>query len=225
MKRMLGLGGVAVSLACLALLASPSRAQDDKKHGYGGGQHKDGAGTGGQPGEAEMAKMMEECMKAGMPGEHHVHMEALVGDWNITGKFKMTPDAPWTESKSTCHAEWVLGNRFIMQRIKGEPMPGMPMAFEGIGFLGYDNMTKKHISSWLDNMGTMIMGGEGECSDAGKTITFMSKYLDPMTKKDSWMKSVYRIESPDRYVLQMYGPGPDGKEFMSMELTQVRKAG
>ena len=84
-------------------------------------------------------------------------------------------------------------------------------------------MTRKHTYVWVDNFGTMTMTGEGHCTDDGKVMTFMSKFLDPMTGEQSYMKSVYRIESPDRYVLEMYGPRPDGGEFLSMELVSTRK--
>ena len=197
--------------------------QHDPDHAYdkGHGQHD----ADDQPAEGadEMAAMMEAFMKLATPGEHHAHMQSLAGKWDIEGKFRMTPDAPWTESKSENDAEWILGGRFLTQRVKGEPMMGMPMAFEGFGFMGYDNMTRKHTFVWVDNFGTMTMTGEGQCSEDGKIMTFMSKFLDPMSGQESFMKSIYRVESPERYVLQMYGPDPEGNEFLSMELVHTRR--
>ena len=84
-------------------------------------------------------------------------------------------------------------------------------------------MTRKHTYVWVDNFGTMTMTGEGRCAEDGKVMTFMSKFLDPMTGQETYMRSVYRIESPNRYVLEMYGPGPDGQDFLAMELVHTRK--
>ena len=69
--RNLGLG-----LACLFVCLSAASAQEDEK------------------------AMMEKMMQLAAPGEHHAHMQALAGKWQQTSKFRMTPEAPWMESKS-----------------------------------------------------------------------------------------------------------------------------
>ena len=196
-------------------------SQHDHAHGDGHGSDHAHDGHGG---DADgMDAMMATFMKMAAPGEHHAHLKALSGRWNAVGKFRMDPSAPFIESKSEGVYEWILGGRFLKQQVKGEPMMGMPAAFEGFGILGYDNMSHKHTFVWMDNMGTMTMSGEGECTDAGKVTTYMSKFTDPMSGQESYMKSVYRIEGPDRYVLEMYSPGPEGKEFLAMELVNTRK--
>jgi hypothetical protein len=171
----------------------------------------------------DMAKMIEMYMKLATPGSHHDHLKPLAGEWSVAGKFRMTPDADWEEHKSTGKAEWVLGGRFLRQHYVGEPMMGMPMGFEGIGHLGFDNHKEKYVTTWMDNMGTMIMTSEGTCEAGGKTIKTRSDFIDPMTGAPSYMNSVLTIESPDRYVHRMYVPAPDGKEFLMMELVHTRK--
>lgn len=217
MSRMI-VGGAVVCgwlIWVVPVAAVGSEEQDEQKT-----EQKDQDDQGGAD---EMAAMMEAFVKLAAPGEHHAHLKPLSGQWNITGKFRMAPDAPWSESKSESVCEWILDGRFLTQRIKGEPMMGMPTPFEGFGFLGYDNMTHKHTFVWVDNFGTMTMTGEGHCADGGKVTTYMSKFLDPMTGQESHMKSVYRIEGPDRYVLEMYSPDPKGEEFLAMVLVNTRK--
>ena len=178
----------------------------------------------GESGSDDMAKMMEAWMKTASPGEHHGHLKPLAGAWDLAGKFRMGPAAPWTESKSRSKAEWILGGRFLTQTIVGEPMEGMPGPFEGFGVVGYDNIKGKYVSVWMDNMGTMMMVSEGTCDDEGQTITFVSEpYQNPFTGQKTRLKSVYRIVSNDKYVLSMYEPGPDGKEYLGMELTHTRR--
>lgn len=199
----------AFALAALVAVAAPNFA-DDKK-------------PGDKPNDEAMKKMMEECTKAATPGEHHKYLNPMAGKFTATFKYRMAPDAPWTESKSECEAEWILGGRFLVAKCKGEPMMGSPVPFEGFGMMGYDNNLKKYVSTWADNMGTMIMTAEGACDSSGKTITLTSKFNCPMMHKDTWMKSTYKIESDDKYTLTMSSPDEAGKEFTCMELNYTRK--
>lgn len=210
MKKVLVLGCI---VACMVAVAMPIVAQDDKP--------KTGAG---QPaGDDMMKKMMEECAKYAAPGEFHSHLKPLVGKWTCECRFRFMPDAEWTVSKSECNTEWILGDRFITQKHHGDPMPGTDTPFEGFGVIGYDNFQKKYVSIWMDNMSTMIANAAGESDANGKTITFMSRFPDPMQGgKETWMKSTYRIQGNDRYTLEMSGPGPDGKEFTCMTLNYTR---
>lgn len=177
--------------------------------------------AGGQPSEAEKA-MMEAYKKIAAPGPHHDQLKPLAGKWEIAGKFRMDAAAPWTETKSKSANEWILGGRFLTQKVNGDPMmPGEP-PFEGFGILGFDNQSQKFVSTWMDNMGTMIMTAEGTGDAAGKVITFKGDYVDPMTNQKTWMKTVYKIESNDKYMIEMYGPDQAGKEFLVMELTHTR---
>jgi hypothetical protein len=201
----------------LAAISVPLSAQPDKKHDHDHGDK----GMHAEGGE-DMAKMMEQFMQLSQPGEHHGHLKPMAGTWNIAGKFRMSPDMPWTESNSMSESKWILGGRFLSQSVKGDPMPPMPENFEGFGLIGYDNMQQKYISTWCDNMGTMIMMSEGDCDKSGKIITMRGDHKDCMTGQDTYMRSVYKLESPDRYVLEMYMPGPDGKEFLGMTLTHTR---
>jgi hypothetical protein len=171
----------------------------------------------GQPG-GEMDAQMAAWMKLAAPGEFHEHLKPLAGKWTQVVRWRMAPEAPWEESKGVSTYTWVLGNRFLRQEVGGE-MGGQP--FEGLGYLGYDNFKKKYVSVWMDNMGTMMMFGEGTCDAAGKVITTTGEYDDPMTGGKKKSKSVLRI-GDDKHVYEMYSYGPDGKEFLSLEITYTR---
>jgi len=207
---------IAAFAASLIIAAASVLAQEKKTDApHGGGA--------GQPSAEEMAKMMETFTKLAAPGPHHQHLAALAGNWTIAGKFRMTPDQPWEEHKSESEAEMMLGGRFLFQHFEGEPMLGMPTNFEGLGFMGFDNQKGKLVSVWMDNMGTMIMTSEGACDAGCKSMTFRGDFVDPMTNQPTYMKSVYKIESPTKYVLLMYAPDADGKEFQMMELVHTKK--
>ena len=99
----------------------------------------------------------------------------------------------------------------------------MDAPFEGMGFIGYDNYREKHIDFWIDNFGTLMLTGEGACSDAGKTVTMFTTADDPISKTRKTFRTVYSFPSAGRYTLEMYDTGPDGKEFRTLEIIHTRK--
>ncbi|RYG32008.1 MAG: DUF1579 domain-containing protein, partial [Chitinophagaceae bacterium] len=101
-------------------------------------------------------------------------------------------------------------------------MMGMP--FEGHSTLGYDNAKKTFVNTWIDNAGTGIMYLEGPYDAATKTITLTGKCVDPVagTGKEMNVRQVIKEIDPKHHVMEMYGPGPDGKEFKMMEVHSHR---
>ena len=99
----------------------------------------------------------------------------------------------------------------------------MGMPFTGVGYTGYDNIKKKYIGSWMDNMSTSMMISTGTANADGKSYTFTSSMDDPMTGKSSPVKETVTIVDEDHHTLEMWGPGPDGKSFKMMEIDYSRK--
>ncbi len=183
-----------------------------------------GPASGQQGGKQEMTSEqkaeMEAWMKAATPGEGHKALEPLVGSWNVTMTMWQAPGAPASKSTATAEDAWVLGGRFVQEKIHGE-MNGMP--FEGLGYTGYDNFKKQYVGSWMDTMGTMMMTMSG-CADAtGKVLTATSTIDDVTTGKRVQVREVTRIVDADKRVFEMYGPDKSGKEFKMMEGVYTRK--
>jgi hypothetical protein len=166
------------------------------------------------------AAMQEAMMKAMTPGEPHKHLAKMAGDWTYKSKMWMAPDQPPMESGGTMHAETILGGRYLQATWKGDMM-GMP--FEGRATEGYDNLAKKYVSTWVDNMGTGIMYSTGTCDTAHRKCESKGSMIDPMTGKDSYMRSVINWTDDNNFVMQMYGPDPSGKEIQWMEMSVKRK--
>lgn len=177
--------------------------------------------------DADMAKMMESWKKASTPAEGHAKLAPIAGKWTYVTKARMTPDEPFHESTGKAEYKWTLGRRFLMQEIKGNPSPDDAMMggpFEGFGMLGYDNMTKKYISVWTDNMSTGMMTSEGTADGSGKTFTFTTEegYICPMSGQLEKPRTVLKMIGEDKLVFEMHNKGPDGKEFMNLEVTYAR---
>ena len=206
------LTAVAMSVAiCL-----PSLADDKDK------SNKDAK----QPSEAEMMAMMTELAK---PGENHKLLANSVGTWTYTVKFWMNPDpnSPPSESTGIAVTKKVLGGRFFISEHTGKmQMPGpdgkmMDMEFKGISTEGYDNVKKKFVSSWVDNMGTGIMNSEGTYDPAAKALTYHAEY-EAMPGMKTKIREVIKLTDKDHHTFEFY-EDRGGTEVKTMEIKYTRK--
>src|SRR3954452_2983411 len=123
----------------------------------------------GSAGQAGSPDMMAEMMALSKPKENHKLLSSLDGTWDFTLKFWMNPapNAKPEESKGTATRKSVMDGRYVMMDVTGTmQMPGpdgkmQQMTFKGLGTEGYDNVKKKFVASWIDNMGTAIAISEG----------------------------------------------------------------
>lgn len=165
-------------------------------------------------------EMMKKAEAAGRPGPAHKVLDALVGDWDIDGRCWMAPDGPPTETKGSAKVRWVLSGRFVQEDFKGEFM-GKP--FHGLGLTGYDNMKKKYVGSWIDDMSTGMFVTEGTADTAGKLFTFHGKMDDPITgQQNKPFKFVVRILDPNKHTFEMHDLTL-GEKSKTMEMTYTRR--
>jgi len=172
-----------------------------------------------QEGKMDMQAMMEVYKKLGTPGAPHKLLARMEGSWNTKTKSWMEPGMPPMESTGTCQQKMLLGGRFLHQEFKGEMM-GSPST--GIGVTGYDNRSKKYVSTWMDSMGTGILFFEGTPSEDGKTIIQESHSEDPFKGPIKW-RSVTKIVDDNTHVFELYGTDKRGKEEKMLEITYTRK--
>ena len=190
--------------------------------GGGMGYQPEGMGDhGGMMGGAqpEMDEMMEAMMKAGTPNEHHRALDVMAGDWTTEAWFAMAPGAPRDEHEGTAHNEWLMGGRYLGTSYEGK-FGGMP--FEGHGVMGYDNINGNYFTGWIDSMSTGLLLDKGQMSADGKTLTMGSEMKDPMGNMVK-TRSVTRIESKDRHVMEFWHAGPDGEFAKVGEIAFTRR--
>lgn len=193
-------------------------AQPAKQTAQPAGDHKMEA----PPGMSEAD--MKACMEAATPGPMHEHLAASVGTWTGKSKMWMAEGMEPTVSDMTSEITSIMDGKFTKCESKGD-MPGMG-PFSGFGVYGYDNVSKKFQSTWLDNMGTGMMTGTGELSSDGKTMTWTYTFNCPIQKKPVMMREVERSTGKDTMTLEMFGPDPKtGKEYKIMEISLTRTGG
>jgi Protein of unknown function (DUF1579) len=164
--------------------------------------------------------MMETYKKLAMPSEPHKQFANLAGSWRTRTKSWMEPQKPPMESDGSCEQKMLLEGRFLQQECTGDMM-GQP--FRGIGVMGYDNHTRKYVSTWMDSMGTGIFFMEGNGSADGKTITQKGEYDDPI-EGHMKLRGVTKIVDNNTEIFEMYGTNKNGQETKMMEITYTRKS-
>jgi hypothetical protein len=185
-------------------------------------EHEDHSGhdhAKGQDGDKaqDHAAEMEAWMAMATPGPEHANLKYCVGEWKASLKHWMEPGAEPAVSVGKEVNTEILGGRFVQTHFTGDFM-GSP--FEGHGYIGYDRIKKKYVSTWIDCMGTQVMMQWGDYDAATKTYTF----LNEMTKPDGTpMKGqmIDKITGPDTHVMTMYHE-MDGKMVKAMEISYER---
>jgi hypothetical protein len=160
---------------------------------------------------------------AATPGEQHKQLAKEVGVWYGKNTMWMSPGAEPIQSESTTTVTSLYDGRFIKSEMKGE-MPGMG-PYNGLAIAGFDNITQKFVSTWIDNMSTGFAHGEGKLTKDGKTMTWTYDCNCPLTKKPINMRQVETTTGPGKKVQEMFGTDPKtGVEYkmMRIELTKAK---
>ena len=200
--------GLALALAAITIAADPPKQE-------GGTPPPLPAGWT----EADMKAMVE----AGTPGKMHKFLADSAGTWAGKNTMWPAPGAPPIQSESTSVVKPLMDGRYIQLEVKGE-MPGVG-PYQGMGTYGFDNVTQKFVSSWIDNMSTGMMQGTGELSPDGKTLTWQYSHSCPITKKPVAVREIEKITGPDTRTIEMHGTDPkSGKEYKMMMIELTKKS-
>jgi len=156
------------------------------------------------------------------PTDMHKMMASWNGKWNAAVSSWQSPESAPEISKAINTNSMLLGGRY-QQGIHTGNMMGQP--FEGRSMLAYDNAKKIFTTTWIDNMGTGLMILHGPWDEATKSITFTGKSVDPAAGngKEVDMKQMFKVVDDKNHLMEMYGKGPDGKEFKMMEIKYSRQ--
>ncbi|HEX6726677.1 MAG TPA: DUF1579 domain-containing protein [Nitrospira sp.] len=163
--------------------------------------------------------MTELWKQAATPGEPHKLFASIAGSYTTHTKEWMEPGKPPMESDGTSESKMLLDGRFLYQEYNAQMM-GQP--FSGIGIDGYENMTKKYVTTWIDTMGTGIFFMEGTASPDGKTITLKGSHPEPGGGKMTH-RAVWKIIDNNNQTFDMYGAHHGQKEMKMLEIVYTRK--
>ena len=183
----------------------------------------------GQPNAADMQKMMEQMMEMSKLNENHKLLSSGDGTWDYTVKMWMDGDASKKpqESKGTAVRKSIMEGRFVEMDVTGKmQMPGpdgkpKEMTFKGHGMEGYDNVKKKFVGTWMDNMGTAIMMSEGTYDPATKSFTYTSE-MEPLPGMKTQVREVLKLTDNTHMNFEWY-ENQGGQEKKTMEINYTKK--
>lgn len=162
---------------------------------------------------------MQAFIRAATPGPEHALLSYMLGTWDVAVKYWPAPGAPPLESMGTSTAEWMLGGRFTNYVFRCQMM-GQP--FEGHGFTGFNNVSRKYFSIWADNMSTGVLHDTGVYDAAARRFTFSGDHTKP-TGVTVRARNVIQIVDDDHHVITFHETPPGGPEITLMELRYSRK--
>ena len=218
-KLKFAIGTIAAAFTA-AFLTAPVFAQESSPNPAAAA-----APAAGQPNEAEMMKQMMELAKL---NENHKLLKDSVGTWSYTVKMWMNgdPSSKPEESRGIAKRTAIMDGRFVVMDVAGRmQMPGADgkmksMTFKGHGLEGYDNVKKKFVGTWMDNMGTGIMMSEGDYDPATKTFTYNSE-MEPMPGMKTAVREVLKMTDKNHMTFEWY-ENRGGQEVKTMEINYTR---
>ena len=176
---------------------------------------------------APSADEMKQMMELAKLNDNHKVLASTAGTWSYTVKMWMDPKGKPSESTGTATRKAIMDGRYVTGDYSGKfKMPGadgkmMEMNFMGMSMDGYDNVKKKFVSGWVDNMGTGIMTMDGTYDAATKTFTYTGEY-EMMPGMKEKVRQVIKMTDSNHMSMEYYEDRGQG-EAKTMEINYTRK--
>lgn len=153
------------------------------------------------------------------PGMNHNLLDIFVGTWDVSANFDNGPGQPSETASGSMVNSWQLGGRWLKQDYTGQ-MASLG-SFRGLGYLGYDNIARCFVATWMDTLSTACLTSKGSFDEATATFTLSGDFTAPGGEKFK-QRQVITVLSLDRYTVTMYLTGPDHVEFKTGNLEYTR---
>ena len=149
------------------------------------------------------------------PGEDH---QKLVGDWELDGEYRLSPNPSWTTTSGHANTEAVLGGRFVLERAH---LVFGSNRFEWIGLYGFDDSLEKYTAAWVNGSDSGMAIAEGVFDAARRTVIFATEQL-PRGGGGAPFKWSITFESANRFRSEMRIEEADGNRLTHMRVVATR---
>ncbi|MFF2811346.1 DUF1579 family protein [Streptomyces sp. NPDC058000] len=165
------------------------------------------------------------------PGPHHRLLDPLVGNWKATKvNYLLGKDGePVVSHDIAVRVHWIkkTGGRFLEEQTQGT-LAGHP--YYRLGIMGYSNIDRRYEWTTFDSVTPTAMTYRG-APDSGSPseISIPGEFTDPGILGPAYlgktipMRTVFRIDSPDRHTADLYFTPPGQQERLVDHVTYTRK--
>ena len=164
-----------------------------------------------------ITKALEDAMT---PGEGQKRLDPLIGTFDVKVRTCLDPSKPPIESAATAVDTWVLGGRYVQQMLAGY-VGGEP--WSGISYAGYDNVTKKYVSTYIDTGSTGMEWYTGTLDPDGTHGRMTATIADEVTGKPKTLELRLTIAANGDRVTELWEEQPTGKMAKVIEFQFTRK--
>lgn len=155
------------------------------------------------------------------PGAGQKLMKRMVGNFEVT-KTISPPGKDPVVTKGRCKQHMIHGGLFLQSDFVFFEKDGSKTS--GIGTLGFDAKAGVFTSTWTDSRSTRISLRQSQGAFDGETIALYGKSLENGGTDARHSHTLATLEDGGRKVVhRQYNQGPDGKEYVIMELSMVRR--
>ena len=167
--------------------------------------------------------------------EIHHRLDPLIGEWNVEKTNTIVPgfsaEKPLVSKGTiTCRREWLEKAGFYYIKDETEGKFGN-FDYYRLGILGYSVPDDRFELNTVDNFNPMMMTYKGEkgSGTANKEISIAGEYTDQgmlgeqFKGKTIGQRTVFKIESNDRHIIELYFTLPDEKEKLVDTMVYTRK--
>ncbi len=178
-------------LAALLLGLSSLAAAQASHHNVGGA-----AARSDEVSRREVRKRMKEMAR---PGIEHERLSPLVGRFKFRAYFRLLLDDTPESAHGIAETSWMIGERFIEQRIRGRRAT---RSFDGLLILGFDRYAERYVGFWLAESDSGMASISGVLDEDGRTIRLEVESNDARFEERLRRKGALVIESEDRFTLR-----------------------
>jgi len=170
-------------------------------------------------------------VRNGLPGPMHERLSALVGTWQVEMVFYIaggTKDKPLISRDLICRREWITetGNRHLKDVTEGSIGGNR---YYRLGLLGYSTMDQGYEWVTVDALNANMMIYRGRRDARSQDISMPGEFTDQGVLGDRYagqrvgMRTVIRIESPERHIFELYMTPPKRPEFLAARAVYSRQ--
>jgi hypothetical protein len=148
----------------------------------------------------------------------HRELARLAGAWTVRQSFWTTPGAAPKIDEGTADFAMVLNQRHLRQSLRIADGTN----FEGLGYIGYDNVSGQFFSTWMDVNFPGLIVARGGFDEAAKAYVFHgSMTTQTPSGHEIPVKEVMTIIDPEHFKYE-YFETHEGQETLTVKIEYSR---